>query len=99
MQRRWHGDGVRGKQLNGMSTKEILQKVAEKLPPDATLADAIYELEFRQAVEQGHSARRELVHLATHGLLHLAGWRDDKEADRRAMEDCTVRLLDRAGVS
>ena len=28
-------------------------EVAQKLPPDATLADAIYELEFRQAVEQG----------------------------------------------
>ena len=36
-----------------MSTKEILREVAEQLPPDATLADAIYELEFRQAVEQG----------------------------------------------
>lgn len=36
-----------------MSTKAILLEVAEKLPPDATLADAIYELEFRQAVEQG----------------------------------------------
>ena len=36
-----------------MSTKEILQEVAEKLPPDATLVDAIYELEFRQAVEDG----------------------------------------------
>lgn len=36
-----------------MSTKEILLEVAEKLPPDATLVDAIYELEFRQAVLQG----------------------------------------------
>jgi predicted transcriptional regulator len=36
-----------------MSTKEILLDVAAKLPPDATLADAIYELEFRQAVEEG----------------------------------------------
>jgi predicted transcriptional regulator len=36
-----------------MSTKDILLEVAEKLPPDATLVDAIYELEFRQAVEQG----------------------------------------------
>jgi CRISPR-associated exonuclease Cas4 len=36
-----------------MSTKEILREVSEKLPPDATLADAIYELEFRQGVEQG----------------------------------------------
>jgi hypothetical protein len=36
-----------------MSTKEVLLDVAEKLPPDATLVDAIYELEFRQAVEDG----------------------------------------------
>jgi predicted transcriptional regulator len=36
-----------------MSAKEILLEVAEKLPPDATLVDAIYELEFRQAVEEG----------------------------------------------
>ena len=36
-----------------MSTKEVLLEVAEKLPPDATLVDAISELEFPQAVEQG----------------------------------------------
>jgi len=36
-----------------MSAKEILLDIAEKLPPDATLVDAIYELEFRQAVEEG----------------------------------------------
>lgn len=36
-----------------MSAKDILLEVAEKLPPDATLVDAISELEFRQAVEQG----------------------------------------------
>jgi predicted transcriptional regulator len=36
-----------------MSTKEVLLEVADKLPPEATLVDAIYELEFRQAVEEG----------------------------------------------
>ena len=36
-----------------MSAKEVLLEVAEKLPPDATLVDAIYELEFRQAVAEG----------------------------------------------
>ena len=36
-----------------MSAKEILLEVAEKLPPNATLVDAIYELEFRQAVQEG----------------------------------------------
>ena len=36
-----------------MSAKEILLEVAEKLPPEATLNDAIYELKFRQSVQQG----------------------------------------------
>ncbi len=36
-----------------MSTRDILVEVAQKLAADATLADAIYELEFRQAVEEG----------------------------------------------
>lgn len=36
-----------------MNAKDILLEVAEKLPPEATLNDAIYELEFRQAVQQG----------------------------------------------
>jgi hypothetical protein len=40
-------------QTEFMSAKEILLEVAEKLPSDATLNDAIYELEFRQAVQQG----------------------------------------------
>jgi predicted transcriptional regulator len=33
--------------------KLTLLEIAEKLPPDATLNDAICELEFRQAVQQG----------------------------------------------
>jgi hypothetical protein len=36
-----------------MGVKEILLQVAETLPSDATLADAINELRFRQAVEDG----------------------------------------------
>jgi predicted transcriptional regulator len=39
--------------LGRMSTKEILLEVAKKLPAEASLADAISELEFRQAVEAG----------------------------------------------
>jgi hypothetical protein len=41
------------KLIETMSAKDILLEVAEKLPPEATLNDAIYELEFRQAVQQG----------------------------------------------
>jgi len=39
--------------METMSAIDILLEVAEKLPPEATLDDAIYELEFRQAVQQG----------------------------------------------
>jgi hypothetical protein len=48
-----------------MSAKEILLEVAEKLPPDATLVDAISELEFRQAVADGLTSldRGEHVYL------------------------------------
>lgn len=36
-----------------MSTKEILMEIANKLPEEATLSDALYELEFRAAVQEG----------------------------------------------
>jgi len=42
-----------GYSMETMSAKEILLEVADKLPVEATLSDAIHELEFRQAVQQG----------------------------------------------
>jgi len=36
-----------------MNTKEILLELAEKLPPEATLFDAILELQFRDTVMDG----------------------------------------------
>ncbi len=52
----------------------------------------------RQSREQRHSLRRELIHLAVHGLLHLRGHRDDTPARRGAMEKETIRILDKRGV-
>lgn len=50
----------------------------------------------RQAKGEGHSTERELYHLAVHGLLHLAGLRDGTLRQRRAMDEVTSRLLDKA---
>ncbi len=36
-----------------MKTKEILLDIAHRLPEDATLADAAYELELRAAIIEG----------------------------------------------
>ena len=40
-----------------------------------------------QAVEYGHSQRRELAYLAVHGLLHLLGYDHETEAERQAMRE------------
>ena len=36
-----------------MTTKDILIEIANRLPQDATLADAAYELELRAAILEG----------------------------------------------
>lgn len=47
----------------------------------------------RQAKAMGHSAEAELMVLAVHGALHLAGWDDATPALRRAMNIRTASLL------
>jgi probable rRNA maturation factor len=38
-----------------------------------------------QALEAGESIQRALERLLIHGLLHLGGWKDDSEEERRRM--------------
>jgi probable rRNA maturation factor len=38
-----------------------------------------------QALEAGESIQRAVERLLIHGLLHLGGWKDDSEAERRKM--------------
>jgi len=48
----------------------------------------------RQCRELKHSLRRELLHLAVHGLLHIEGMSDDTEKKRELMNIKTEKLLD-----
>ena len=38
-----------------------------------------------QAKDAGHVIEREIFYLAIHGLLHLSGFRDESEVNRKSM--------------
>jgi probable rRNA maturation factor len=48
-----------------------------------------------RACEFGHSATRELVLYAIHGLLHLSGFDDREDADAARMKAAQERILER----
>ena len=59
------------------------------------LGDILISLETaaRQAQEHGHSLEREVLFLASHGLLHLLGWDHPDEASLAAMLGRQEQLL------
>jgi rRNA maturation RNase YbeY len=48
-----------------------------------------------QGAAWGHSPEEEIAFLVVHGLLHLAGWRDDTEKQRARMLARQHDLIDR----
>ena len=64
-------------------------------PEPLELGDIVISLDTaaRQAGEHGHSLERELLFLASHGLLHLLGWDHPDEASLAAMLSRQERLL------
>ena len=64
-------------------------------PEPLELGDIVISLETaaRQAPEHGHPLERELLFLASHGLLHLLGWDHPDDASLAAMLVRQERLL------
>lgn len=52
-----------------------------------------------QAVEYGHSEKRELAFLTIHGLLHLLGYDHMKPEDERVMFDLQKEVLNDSGIT
>lgn len=63
---------------------------------ETILGDIIISLEkaMEQAGEYGHSLKRELSFLFTHGLLHILGFDHINDDDRLKMEEIQRSILD-----
>lgn len=53
---------------------------------------------IRQAKQFGHSAKREVCYLATHGLLHLLGYDHLTEQDEKTMGALCEKFVSKFGV-
>jgi probable rRNA maturation factor len=76
----------------------------EYFDPDTNeliLGDIMISLEHAhaQALEYGHSFKREIAFLITHSLLHLSGFDHVTEEERKVMEDLQRNILDTVGIT
>ena len=69
----------------------------ERIRPEEVTGEVYVSLQraAEQAAQAGISLREEVVHLAVHGLLHLAGFDDATAAERQCMENGTRRYVRR----
>lgn len=58
-----------------------------------------YDQAKKQAAEQKHSVRDELVFLIVHGMLHLFGYDHERPSDARVMFPIQERLLKKLHVN
>ncbi len=58
-----------------------------------------YQQAKRQAKEQGHSTRNEIVFLIVHGLLHVQGHDHEKPSEAKKMFGLQEKILKKLGVS
>ena len=68
--------------------------------PVKTLGDIYISIDkvYEQAKEYGHSVKRELFFLVTHGFLHLLGYDHMNKEDEEKMFSLQEEILDNYGV-
>ncbi len=73
----------------------------DPLSGDGYLGDIMicYERASEQAIEYGHSLRRELAFLAVHGVLHLLGYDHMNEEDEKVMFGKQEEVLSDCGIT
>jgi len=70
-------------------------------PLDRVLGDIYISLDKAksQSEEYGHSLKRELCFLATHGLLHLLGYDHMEKDDEKVMFSLQEEILNEMGIT
>mgnify|MGYP006280948767 CR=1 FL=1 len=53
---------------------------------------------IEQAEEYGHSIKRELIYLYTHGILHLLGYDHKEDSDKKIMRQKEEEILSEFGL-
>lgn len=85
-------------------TRGAITVVCDQVNPETDLVnigDVVICLQRakEQAVEYGHSLKRELSFLAVHGLLHLLGYDHITEQDEQQMVQLQKEILQQAGIN
>ncbi len=79
--------------------RKDLQSLREEFisPPDNILHLGDIVICYQKAKDQagiyGHSIKKELAYLLTHGILHLTGYDHEKEKDREKMEKIEEEII------
>lgn len=80
------------------SKKFDFKQLAKEINPDdghIDLGDIVICKSFaeKQAIEYGHSYKREICFLALHGFLHLIGYDHETPEDEKKMNDMSEEIL------
>lgn len=83
---------------------QVENEPADYFEPDTgelILGDIIVSLDKvrEQALEFGHSEKREFAFLIAHSMLHLCGYDHEEKTEAKVMEEKQKRVLDSLGIT
>ncbi len=89
---------------SGETARSHPDKLRREYDPDmggAMLGDIVISMDHAtaQAAAYGHSLRRELAYLLTHGLFHLFGYHHEEPLQQKEMRNMEEKALQTAGIT
>ena len=88
-------ENIKGKPIHGGEHPECIDEKDRLLLGSIVICK---ERAREQAKEYGHSYRRELCYLITHGVLHCLGYDHESEEDKREMRSQEEIVMQKLGL-